>query len=272
MAKLQIMRMFRFAGISFNRLARVGWVCLLAWCCGQRWAEAADTNEAIVQLNKNFREARQRYSVETNNPEAAWQFSRACFDLADIAANNTQRAEYANRGIDAARQSLARDNNTAEAHYYLGMNIGQLAETKHNLSGLRMVKDMEREFLAAHALDEHFDYAGPDRNLGLLYDQAPAIISIGSRSKGRQHLEKAVELAPDFPENQLNLIEAYLKWDYHTEAERQLGELEKMWAAAQKKFTGDPWVLSWTDWNKRFESVKKKVGGNSKVIESPHSQ
>jgi hypothetical protein len=152
------------------------------------------------------------------------------------------------------------------------MNIGQLAETKHNLSGLRLVKDMEREFLAAQLLDEHFDFAGPDRNLGLLYEQTPIIVSIGSRSKSRQHLEKAVDLAATFPENQLNLIEAYLKWDYRTEAARQLDELEKIWPAAQKKLTGDAWAPSWTDWNKRLDTAKKKIGGNSKLIESPHSQ
>jgi tetratricopeptide (TPR) repeat protein len=265
--------MFRFSRGAFSRLARIGGGCLLLWCLGQGWAGAADTNttDAVRELNKTFHEARERYLAQTNNAQAAWQYARACFDLADVAANNTQRADYANRGIDAATQSLAVENNSAAAHYYLGMNIGQLAETKRNLSGLRMVKDMEHEFLAACALDEHFDNGGPDRNLGLLYEQAPVIISIGSRTKGRQHLEKAVELAPDFPENQLNLIEAYLKWDYHAEAERQLDELEKMWPAARKKLTGNAWVLSWTDWNKRFESAKKKIGGNSKVIESPHS-
>ena len=75
------------------------------------------------------------------------------------------------------------------------MNVGQLADTKRNLSGLRMVKDMEREFLAAQSLDARFDFAGPDRNLGLLYEEAPVIVSVGSRSKSRQHLEKAAELA-----------------------------------------------------------------------------
>jgi tetratricopeptide (TPR) repeat protein len=271
MSKLQLMKMFRFSGVHFSRFICAGWVCLLLWCAGLKCASAADTNEAIAQLNKNFQKAGEKYVAETNNPQVAWQFARACFDLADVAPNTTLRADYANRGIEAARQSLTDENNSVAAHYYLGMNIGQLAETKRNLSGLRMVKDMEREFLAACALDERFDYAGPDRNLGLLYEQTPVIVSIGSRAKGRKHLERAVELAPEFPENQLNLIEAYLKWDYHEEAERQLNELEKIWPAAQKKFIGDPWVLSWTDWNKRFNNAKKKIGGNSKVIESPHA-
>jgi hypothetical protein len=266
------MRLLCFSEVYFRRLARIGSICLFAWCSGQILAGAAETNDTALQLKKTYHDAYQKYLAETNTADAAWQFSRACFDLADTATNNTQRADYATQGIDAAKQSTAKNNSSAAAHYYLGMNIGQLAETKHNLSALRMVKDMEREFLAAQLLDEHFDFAGPDRNLGLLYEQTPIIVSIGSRTKSRQHLEKAVDLATDFPENQLNLIEAYLKWDYRTEAARQLDELEKILPAARKKFAGDPWAPSWADWNKRLESARKKIGGNSKIIESPHSQ
>jgi hypothetical protein len=134
-----------------------------------------------------------------------------------------------------------------------------------------MVKDMEREFLASRLMNEHFDQGGPDRNLGLLYREAPVIVSIGSRSKARQHLEMAIQLAPDFPENRLNMIEAYLKWDYHTEAWRELERLRQIWPEAQKKYTGEQWILSWEDWNKRFGAAKKKIEAESKVNESPHS-
>jgi tetratricopeptide (TPR) repeat protein len=245
-------------------------ICLFTLCLSQMPGAAAQTNDLTARLDKNFRDARNRFLANTNDAEAGWQFSRACFDLADAAASSASRADFASQGIAAAQQSLAVNNNSAAAHYYLGMNIGQLAETKHSLSGLWMVKDMEREFLATGALDEHFDYAGADRNLGLLYEQAPVVISVGSRSRARQHLEKAVELAPDFPENRLNLIEAYLKWDYHAEAVRELQNLEKIWPEAQKKFTGEDWASTWVDWNKRLNSAKKKLEA-PKANESPHS-
>jgi len=233
---------------------------------------ATDTNTAIGFLQNAYQQAHKQFQTETNNAEVAWQYGRACFDMSTLEKDSAVEARYAEQGIAACRRALALDSKSAPAHYYLGMDIGQLADTKRNLSALRMVKDVEREFLAAQALDKHFDYAGPDRNLGLLYRDAPVIASIGSRSKARQHLEEAVQLAPEFPENQLNLVEVYLKWDYHTEAARQFGEMEKMWPDAQKKFTGVIWDVNWTDWNKRFENIKKKLGKNPKVIESPHSQ
>lgn len=262
------MRKFRLPGACARGIARMVFLILCAWAAGIFGARADD---AAGRVDKSYREARAQFTAHTNDAEAAWQFARACFDQADAAPNNATRARFANEGIAAAQQSLAEKDNSAAAHYYLGMNFAQLANTKHNLSGLRLVKDMEREFSAAQLLDANFDEAGPDRNLGLLYEQAPVLISVGSRSKARAHLEKAVKLAPDYPENRLNLIEAYLKWDYHGEAVGALKALEKIWPEAKKKYAGEAWASSWADWEKRFNAAKRKLE-TPKANESPHSQ
>ena len=239
------------------------------WCTGQ--LKAADTSTPLGYLQNNYDEAQKHFQENTNDATAAWQLGRACFDMSSVQKGAVAEAKFAQEGITACNRALELDPKSAPAHYYLGMVIGQLADTKRNLSSLRMVKDMEREFLAAQLLDKNYDYAGPDRNLGLLYRDAPVFASVGSRSKARQHLEEAVKIAPEFPENQLNLIEVYLKWDYKTEAQRQFSELEKMWPTAEKAFTGVPWAMSWADWNKRLEAVRKKIGSSPKV-EPPHAQ
>jgi len=281
------MRTFRWMGKVFGPIARsavsvrpvenqrsvrFGWMMavVLMACCAVR-AGAADTNTTEAHLESEYQQLHKEFQTTTNSAEVAWRYGRACFDMSTLQKESSAEAKYAEDGIAACRAALALFPSSAPAHYYLGMDIGQLADTKRNLSALRMVKDMEREFMAARALDKKFDYAGPDRNLGLLYRDAPSIVSIGSRSKARQYLEEAVEIAPEFPENQLNLVEVYLKWDYKTEAQRQFGELEKMWPQAQKDFTGVQWKSSWTDWNKRLDAIKKKLEKNPKN-ESPHSQ
>lgn len=265
------MRMFRPLRGLHGRCRSLAFAAVFLLFACKLMAGVGGVSDDAGRLDKKFQETRRAYFANTNDVEAAWKFSRACFDLADIASNNTQRAELANLGIGSGQRAATLNPDSAAAHYYVGMNTGELADTKHNLSGLRMVKEMERDFLAALKIDEHFDYAGPDRNLGLLYRDAPSIISIGSRTKARQHLERAVELVPDFPENHLNLIESYLKWDYRTEAARQLGELEKIWPEAQKKFFGDEWAATWMDWNKRMVALRKKIGGANKTNESPRS-
>ena len=212
----------------------------------------------VRRAKRIFEESQTRYQRDTNNVEAAWQFARACFDLAGFATRNSERADIAEQGIAASRQALARESNSATARYYLGMNLAQLAQTKL-LGALKIVKQMEQEFNLVRTLDAKLDQAGADRNLGLLYRDAPAIGSIGSRAKARQHLQSAVTLAPESPENRLNLIETYLKWDERPAAQRELKALENVWPRARTSLTGEEWASSWADWEPRLKKVKAKL-------------
>jgi tetratricopeptide (TPR) repeat protein len=231
--------------------------------------EAQTQTDLVARVERQLAQARARFQTETNDDAALWEYGRACYDFAQLASNRTERAEIAEQGIAVCRQLIARRPDSVAGHYYLGMNLGQLADTKRNLAALKMVKEMEQEFQKAADLEAGFDHAGPDRNLGLLYLQAPAIISVGSRSKAHQHLQRAVELAPDYPENRLNLCEAYLKWGEYNGALRQIKALKELWPAARRQLDGTSWAPAWQDWEQRLEQAKKKVDASSRVTRSP---
>jgi tetratricopeptide (TPR) repeat protein len=211
-----------------------------------------------ARARSRYLDARARFEWETNSPAAALDYARACFDWADLAPHHAERADVAQRGIAVAEALIARDPGSAPAHYYLAMNIGQLARTK-SLGALRLLGRMEKEYETARTLDEHLDHAGADRGLGLLYLEAPSVGSIGNRTKARAHLEKAVQLDPDDPENQLNLIEACLKWGDKSDAESQMQALDKLWPRARSAFAGDDWALSWQDWQARRAAAREKL-------------
>jgi hypothetical protein len=232
-------------------------------------APAAETDFA-ASAKRNFQEAKVRYREKPGEGTTAWQFGRACFDLAEFATNNTQRASLAEQGIAACRLAIASQSNSAPAHYYLAMNLGQLARTKM-LGALKLVDQMEREFGRARSLDEHIHWAGPDRNLGQLYRDAPVIGSVGSRTRAREHLQRAVELAPQYPENRLTLIEAYLNWGERTGASRELQMLEEGWPAARTNFVGAAWAASWADWELRLKKLKKKIDEPMKPLGAPRA-
>ncbi len=201
--------------------------------------------------------ARAGTSSSQVSPTAALQLGKACFDLAEFATNKTERASLAEQGIAACRQALA-GTNSVQVHYYLALNLGQLARTK-SLGALKLLTQMRDEFEAARRLDANYDHAGPDRNLGVIFRDAPGLFSIGDREKARQHLEKAVALAPEYPENRLDLAAAYLEWGERSKAEAQMQKLEELLPNAHQRFAGPAWDARWADWEQDRATLRSKL-------------
>ena len=230
--------------------------------------DSENTNEtAFARAVRLLDEARTAALAESKNSELAWKHSRACFDAGEFAPSDTRRAEFALQGIDAARKALVLDPNLASAHYYLGMNLGQLARTK-KLGALKLVDEMESSFYAVVRLNPRFDFAGAHRCLGLLYRDAPGWpISVGNRSKARQHLGKAVALSPDYPDNWLCFIEAYVSWGERERARTHYQAFQEHLKAARKRFTGIEWKTSWESWDERLKAIQAKL--QAETFESP---
>jgi len=238
-------------------------------------AAALETNSIFAaRAGTEFHRAQTQWQSNTNDFAAAWHFARACFDLADFATNDTERAAVAQLGIGACRELLARESNSAPGHYYLAMNYGQLARAEApSLAAYKLVREIEHEFKTAAVLDGNFDYAGPARCLGLLYRDAPGWpFSIGSRRKAREWLEQAAQLAPDYPENRLNLAESHLQWRERAEAKRDLQTLEALWPKAQTNFVGETWERSWADWTARKNALAQSLTQPPQPAESPKAR
>lgn len=227
------------------------WQALFALVFAHALLAFGATNEPALHAESEFKKAREAQQADPKSDSAAWNFGRAAFDWAEFATNDTQRATIAVEAISICRELAERSPRLAQAHYYLGMNLGQLARTK-TLGALKIVNEMEKEFKVARFLDSKFDHGGGDRNLGLLYRDAPGWpASIGSKIKARQHLTQALEIAPDYPENILNLAEAHLSWGEKPKARQELKALDDIWSAAKKQLAGPAWTASWIDWEKR---------------------
>jgi tetratricopeptide (TPR) repeat protein len=220
---------------------------------------ASATNFATL-ARQTYLSSQEQYQRASTNATLAWQYGRACFDLADLATNDTQRAAWAQEGIAACRQAIRLAPKLAPAPYYLAMNLGQLARTQ-TLGALGTVKEMEQTFKTARQLDPAFDYAGADRGLGLLYRDAPGWpLSVGSDKKARKHLQRAVELSPDYPENRLNLLETCLKWNDRKGVKQETQALTALLPVARTNFTGVGWASAWADWEKRWRQVLSQAG------------
>jgi tetratricopeptide (TPR) repeat protein len=233
---------------------------ILTLAAGIMLAGEEQTEISRAFAEKEFYRAQAQFQSDKNNPTNAWQFARAAFDFAEFSTNDIQRATLANQGIAACRPLVTREPKLAAGHYYLAMNLGQLARTEL-IGALALVKEMEPEFQKAGEMDPLFDHAGPERNLGLLYRDAPGWpVSIGNPSKAQSLLKQAVKLAPDYPENYLHVIESYLKWNDPSNAEKELRSLDTIWPAARTNLTGDKWAQSWDNWSTRRAAAHKQLG------------
>jgi hypothetical protein len=218
---------------------------------------------ASNRVHQTYVEFVERFAREPTNVPVACEFARACFDRADFSTNDAQRAALAEQGIAASRRAMLLAPDTAAAHFYLGVNLGQLARTKL-FTALGLLYDMEAAWKRTVELDEKYNYAGGHRCLGLLYLDAPGWpLSLGSRAKARRHLLKAAELEPGYPDNRLCLLEARLRWGEARAVQAQFAAMEMTLQSARAKFTGDAWARDWEDWDARWKKIKAKVGATT---------
>lgn len=203
--------------------------------------------------------SRQRRISPTNAVTAAWEFARACFDLAEHAVDNAERQRLGVEGAGACREAIRMDPDCGAAHYYLALNLGQVAKTKL-IGALRLVREMETALLAAIRLDPRLDHAGPDRTLGILYRDAPGWpTSIGDRTKAAEHLERAVVLVPDYPGNRLALAESRIEWKEPGAARPHLAALARDWATNRFRLSGPDWHTSWEEWRERRDRIERAL-------------
>jgi len=224
-------------------------------------SRAAEVTNAVALAEANLAAARKRFAAETTNSAAAWELGRACWIRGKLLKDRNAQEQVYLEGVSASRRSANLDPKSVPADYYLGMNIGRIADLKRNLAAFSMVKEVEQAFQQAAKLDPTFSHGGPDRNLGLLYQHAPGWpLSLGNQKLARKHLERAAKLAPDYPENRLNLAEAYQEWREPKLFQQELEAIARLWPGAKTNLTGVEWEMDWADW----ESRRAKLAGTPK--------
>ncbi len=256
---------------SETRRAPIGSWCFLGFwilALGVSPLPAADTTVPDLptvssgdhsnRVHQSYIEWTGRFAHDKTNSETAWRFAKVCFQRADFSTNDAQRAAFAELGIAASQHAIALDTNSAAAYFYLGVNLGQMARTKL-FTALGLLDEMETAWEKSIALDPKFHYAAAERSLGLLYLDAPGWpISLGSRSKARQHLQQATKLVPEYPENHLCWLEAQLKWGETRSVRTQLASVGTILQSARTNFTGTAWSRDWEDWDARWKRIRAR--------------
>ena len=187
------------------------------------------------------------------------------------------RADLASQGIAACRAARSRASPKSAAGTLLSGDEPR-PTCAHGISSARsgLVREMEREFKTAAALDAAFDYAGPERNLGLLYREAPGWpVSIGSKRKARELLEQAVKLAPGLSRKPSEPGRSLFEMGRPRPCENAIERARRHLADGATNFTGEPGNKAGMTGHQRRDAARKKArevhSGDSRRPNSRHA-
>ncbi len=150
--------------------------------------------------------------IRTDEYATLWLAARACAWLGEYAGDKSVREAYVRRGLTWVNTALKVNPEGVEGQFYHGVLSGLLGDLD-NSYGMDAVKQIEARMTLLIDRGTDIAHGGPQRVFGLLLLRAPGPpASIGSLRNARKQLEHAVEIAPQWPENQLYLAECEFAW------------------------------------------------------------
>lgn len=163
--------------------------------------ELVEQGDRLTQTDDGFPDSflravalyEQAAALDRQNPLPHVRMARTCLALGDWLGKD--KLQWHERGESAAERALALTEDSAEAHFYLAANRGNVV----NLLPFwkvspTVVADLEKHLLRALELDPH--HARALHMMGILLDQTPGplrLLLIGKKEQIEDYLKRAVE-------------------------------------------------------------------------------
>lgn len=184
--------------------------------------------------------------------EAAWKLARVRNWLGDHAPE-AERSGHYEGGMEVARLAIAAEPNRPEGHYWLGVNMGALADLG-TLAGLKYHTPVREELETTVRLDPGFDGGSALTVLGDWYLRVPGILG-GSKARAEELLRRALSFDPNNVATRYFLAETLLATNRKPEA---LAELQKALDAPI-----DPeWGPETREWKQKARDLLRRLGGS----------
>jgi len=170
--------------------------------------------------------------------------------------NRGPAKEFAEKGIKIAEDCIAVAPREAACYYWHAVNTGLYYKIRI-IGYQRGVKKMIADCENVIALEPSYDNAGALRMLGLIYTQLPQTGGniesvIRDLPLAEKYLRRAVDIAPDYPENQLALAETLYEEEMFSESLEHLNKAK----SNLNEWKND---VSFKDWQKTIKWLSKKL-------------
>jgi tetratricopeptide (TPR) repeat protein len=177
---------------------------------------------------------------------AAWKLARDDYWLGGHATAAEQRAFY-EQGIEAGRKASALQPDRPEGYFWMGANMGALAESFGLRQGIKYRKPIKEALETVLRLDPAFQQGSADRALGRWYFKVPHLFG-GSHKLSEEHLKNSLKYSPQSSASHFFLAELYLDDDRKADARAEL-----------QKVLDSPLDPEWTPEDAEFKEKARKL-------------
>jgi tetratricopeptide (TPR) repeat protein len=158
----------------------------------------AQNPDALYRDRENLRSASRAADIwearATTDYEAAWKLARICYWLGTHGPKAARRAAL-ERGVQAGENAIRLAPSRPEGHFWLGANLGELAESGGMSQGLKYRGRIRQELERTIAIDPKFEEGSAEAALGQWYAKVPGLFG-GDDAKAEEHLRRALAINP----------------------------------------------------------------------------
>ena len=186
-----------------------------------------DRKEAPGNLDRAIELLTELKREHRGNDIVRGKLSHAYYYKGHLAAEDSrERTNFFDQGVRFGKEAITLNPRALYGNYWYASNLGLLGLCRGIMTSLKSIDPMRKSMEIVLQVNERFYFGGPHRALGRLFHQAPGWpISIGKKAKALDHLERAVEIGPNFFHNRLFLAELYIDIHKKKQAKEQLDYL-----------------------------------------------
>jgi hypothetical protein len=186
----------------------------------EQFADTPRDVPQVVQAAESYAEA---FKLKTSDYDALMQAVRVAAWLGGFHTDDKAREDHIRNGLTYVNTALDLRPGDLDATYYRGVLAGYLGDLRRTY-GLDAVRNIEESMTTLIEAEHDIDFGGPYRVYGVLLMRAPGPpTSIGNMRNAGRNIGQAVEMHPDWPENQLYLAE----WEMRQGKARNRPELSE---------------------------------------------
>jgi len=190
-------------------------------------------------------------AIDEKCVEAYWKIALVDFWVGTHEKDAEKKQAVLREGIEFAKMAIAVDPKCKPAHFWLAILYGVYGEARGILQSLHMLDPMRAELKWVLDNDESFEDAGAHRVMGRLYFKLPGIKG-GDNEKAKEHLNRAIKLAPKNLLNYLYLAEIHVDEGRNADAKACLNTLLDQ--------PDDPrWIPECREWREQAKALLKEL-------------